>query len=214
MKCCSKIRQNKIRALTVLMFTVNTVIAFSQNSVVSTGLAYDMDMAKSLCDELPLENVEGVWLYPEDNVTVLILNDKREETKLQYPEYTISVIETSDARIKPGDVIGKLSSTPQEKTFKIELFGEKKNDLLLKPKSCLATLSSDNEAFIIKKQKAPFKGRLNFNFNRLLPGFWKIVSLGISQNTNSASAEPPVGMIKIYPSYDGNGSSRRKVRYL
>lgn len=180
----------------------------------SPKVAYDIEMAKEICSELPLENVEGIWLYPDDKVTVMILNEPDNSGNILFPSYTVSVVETSDARLHPGEVIGKLIATVQDNVYKIELSTEKKNDLLLKPKSCLATLSKDGDTFLIKKQKAPFKGRLNFNFNRLLPGFWKIVSLGISQDTNGASVNLPVGMVKIYPSYDGNGSSRRKIRYL
>ena len=115
--------------------------------------------------------------------------------------------------LPPCEAIFLLYSTSDNKVFRIELSTERKNDLLLKPKSCLATLTKDGDEFVIKKQKAPFKGRLNLNLSRLLPGFWKVVSMGISQQNNN-TVQVPVGMIKIYPSYDGNGSSRRKVRYL
>lgn len=173
---------------------------------------YDIDKAKEVCDELPLEEIEGIWLYPEDNITVLILSSG-EGLNHEMPGYSISVIETTDARLHPGEIIGRLITTPEERKYKIELFTERKNDFLLKPKSCIATLNKEGDALVIKKQKSPFKGRLNLNFNRLLPGFWKIVSTGISVN-GSGSVNPAVGMMKIYPSYDGNGSSRRKVRYL
>ena len=180
----------------------------------SSKVAYDIDMAKEMCDQLPLENVEGVWLYPDDKVTVLILRQEEKVASPEFSTYSISVVETSDARLHPGEVIGSLTATAQDKVFKIELTTERKNDLLLKPKSVLATLNNDSDAFIIKRQKAPFKGRLNLNLSRLLPGFWKMVSMGVSQNGNNSSVQLPAGMIKIYPSYDGNGSSRRKIRYL
>ena len=203
------------KGIKLLFLCVASLLSLSSLAQKNSGqsIAYDIDMAKEICDELPLENIEGVWLYPDDNVTVLILLDE-EGPNFGMPSYQISVVETSDARLHPGEVIGKLTATPEDGSYKIELATERKNDLLLKSKSCLAKLSSDGEAFIIKKQKAPFKGRINFNFNRLLPGFWKIVSTGISQNNEAASLQPAVGMIKIYPSYDGNGSSKRKVRYL
>lgn len=183
-------------------------------AIAQSHVAYDIERAQEICDELPLENVEGIWLYPDDNVTVLILKDDERTGNQLFPSYSISVVETSDARLHPGEIIGKLQATPDDKVFRIELSTEKKNDLLLKPKSCLATLSKDADTFIIKKQKAPFKGRLNFNFSRLLPGFWKMVSMGISQQSTGGNINIPVGMIKTYPSYDGNGSSRRKIRYL
>ena len=178
-----------------------------------TKVAYDMEMAKEICDNLPLQAPEGIWIYPDDMVTVLILNDNNEDYT-GFPSYSITVVETSDSRLHPGEKIGSLTSSADESAFKIELATERNNDLLLKPKSCMATLSKDGEKFILKKQKLPFKMRLNLNFNRLLPGFWKIVSTGISQSPNSTNTEPPAGMVKIYPSYDGNGSSKRKVRYL
>lgn len=180
----------------------------------SPRIAYDIDMAKEICGELPLENMEGIWLYPEDGVTVMILNDQDRLNINSLPSYSITVVKTSDARLHPGEEIGKLYATADENVFKIELSTEKNNELLLKPKSCMATLSKDGDSFIIKRQKSPIKGRLNFNFNRLLPGFWKIVSAGITTNGSGNSYQLPIGMVKIYPSYDGNGSSRRKVRYL
>lgn len=175
--------------------------------------AYDPEMAEEICRQRPLESVEGIWLYPDDKVTVMILNESDKEIANSFPEYVISVVDTSDARLHPGDVIGRLYATSEDKTFRIELSTESKNSLLLKPKSVLATLSKEGDTFLIKKQKSPFKGRLNFNFNRLLPGFWKIVSAGIN-SSGSNQIQAPVGMVKIFPSYDGNGSSRRKVRYL
>ena len=177
-------------------------------------VAYDIDTAKEICNDLPLESVEGIWVYPDDKVTVLILNDNEKDIVSVLPSYTISVVETSDARLHPGDIIGKLKATPSKDVFQIELATEKKNDILLKPKTVTATLGKDGDTFIFKRGQTGLRGRLNINLNRLLPGFWKIVSLGISTNSGSRSVEPPVGMVKISPSYDGNGSSRRKVRYL
>ena len=199
-----------MRRTVATIFPLLTVLAVL---AASPKVAYDPGMAREICDELPLENVEGIWIYPDDHVTVMILKDK-DTNATAWPTYTVSVVETSDARLHPGDIVGKLKATPRQDTFSIELMTEKKNDYLLKPKSVLATLSKDGDSFLIKRQKAPFKGRLNLSLNRLLPGFWKIVSIGVSQNNNRENIEPPVGMIKIYPSYDGNGSSRRRVRYL
>ena len=197
----------------LIPIAVSLLIAPSVNAK-SPHIAYDIDMAKEICAELPLESVEGVWVYPDDKVTVLILNDQSKAGS-SLSSYNISVVETSDARLHPGEVIGKLYETAQDGVFEIELSTERKNDLLLKPKSCLATLSKDGESFLIKRQKSALKGRLNLNFNRLLPGFWKIVSTGVSLNPNGGnSVAAPIGMVKIYPSYDGNGSSKRKVRYL
>ena len=178
----------------------------------STPVAYDIDKAKEICLERPLDNLEGIWIYPEDRVTVLILRKEQPEKISSLPEYSIRVIEGEDCRLQPGVEIGTLGATPNTNTYKIELFTEEKNNILLKPQSCLATLSKEGDSMIIKKDKSPFKLRLNLNFNRLLSGFWKIVSVGLNKNTQNT--EPPVGMVKIFPSYDGNGSTKRQPRYL
>lgn len=187
---------------------------FSLGNAQASETAYDIDKAKEICDEWPLQSVEGIWVYPDDKVTVLILKDSGKGGVAEFESYSISVVQTDDSRLHPGDKIGYLYSTAKEGEYRIELSTERKNDILLKSRSCLATLSKDEDALLIKKQKAPFRGRLNLNFNRLLPGFWKVVSTGISTNGTGRNAEPAVGMVKIYPSYDGNGSSRRRVRYL
>lgn len=176
-------------------------------------IAYDMGQAIEICSDLPLESIEGIWNYPEDKVIVLILSDKDNSKYQGSLTYSISVVKTEDTRLKPGEIIGTLTSTAETGVYKIELATERKNNFLIKPKSCLATLSKEGDSFKIKKQKIGLKGRFNLNLNRLLPGFWKIVSTGFSSVAGS-SEEPPIGMVKIYPSYDGNGSSKREIRYL
>ena len=186
---------------------------FSLSATIMPEQIKDVDAAKEYCSEQPLEPMEGVWLYPDDNVVVMIMRETAGQTSHSFPVYNLWVVESSDTRIRPGDKLGTLTATAQENTFNIDLATESKNGLLLKPKSCLASLSKEGDSLLIKKQKSGIKGRFNLNFNRLLPGFWKIVSSGITTG-NGTSVQTPVGMVKIYPSYDGNGSSRRKVRYL
>lgn len=181
----------------------------------SVPVAYDIDMAKEICMEKALDNLEGIWIYPDDRVTALILRKDKKERISGLEEYTIMVVEGEDCRIPPGTEIGTLYATANDNVYKIELKTEEKNSILGKPESCLATLSKNADALIIKKSKSPFRLRLNLNFNRLMTGFWKIVSMGINKNqSTSQSTEPPVGMVKIYPSYDGNGSKRKSPRYL
>lgn len=197
-----------------IIITIFLLLSCQLSTVKGERRAYDLEEAIDICKNLPLQPLEGIWIYPDDNVTVLILADESVKPSSGLDSYIISVIESSDCRLTPGETIGTLSATPQKEIYKIELFTEKNNEFLLKPKSCLASLSKNSDVLILKKSKSKLKGRLNFNFNRLLPGFWKIVSTGISINGSDNSAEAPIGMVKIYPSYDGNGSSRRKIRYL
>ena len=57
----------------------------------SPVVAYDIDMAEEICSQLPLENIEGIWLYPDDKVTVMILHDDNDRRN-SFSAYTISVV--------------------------------------------------------------------------------------------------------------------------
>lgn len=175
----------------------------------------DIDRAIEMCTALPLDPIEGVWAYPEDCVTVLILK-KDSQSLSTLPEYEISVIESDDTLLSPGEIIGRIIASAEASKYEISLFTEKHKDLLQKSNSCMATLSKDADALILKdNNKKKFNFRLNFNPSRLLPNFWRIVRISASLGNNSNSSQQhPVGMVKIYPSYDGNGSSRRQPRYL
>lgn len=173
---------------------------------------YDIDAAIAYCDSVPLQSPEGIWIYPEDAVTVLITVRKLLSQSV-LPTYDIRVIDTSDSRLRPGDILGILTATPENNKFEVQLFTERKNDLLLKPKTILAQLSNEGETMILKKEKSKISLRFSFNPSTLLPKMWRIIRLNTSTSGN-ASVNPVIGMIKIYPSYDGNGSSRRQIRYL
>ncbi|MDE6772767.1 MAG: hypothetical protein K2J49_09210, partial [Muribaculaceae bacterium] len=84
--------------------------------------------------------------------------------------------------------------------------------ILSNPRSCIATLSKDGETIILDKEEKSLKLRFSLNPSILLPKMWRIVRIGTS--TSKPKANPPAGMVRIYPSYDGNGSSRRSPRYL
>lgn len=194
-------------------FILMTTCSFGSLYAEGPHVAYDMQMAKEICTELPLDQIEGIWEYPDDHITVMMLRNEKLGSEV-FPVYDITVVETTDSFLHPGDYIGKLEATAKDGVYKIELLTEKKKELLLSPKSVTAELSKEADALLIKKQKSPFRLRLNLSFNRLLPGFWKIVSTGISPNNNTDNTKPPVGMKKIYPSYDGNGSVKGRIRYL
>lgn len=178
---------------------------------------FDMGAAREICDSLPLSGIEGVWLYPDDRVTVLIIRNPR-LSSTEFTTYKMTVVETSDCNLHPGDRLGTLTESAEAGKYNIELFTERKNGLLLKPRTCRAEISKDGESIIFKKDKNKLNFRLTINPYTLLPGLWKIFRTNVSTSpfntTSSSSPVPAAGMIKIYPSYDGNMSSRRSPRYL
>ncbi len=203
-----------MRRLSIAIAVAVCAFFFPTPSVARNHIAYDIDRAREICDSLPLEDPEGIWIYPEDNVTVLVMKD-RQVSSSSLPSYTISVVETTDCSLKPGDIIGRLHASPSKTKYSLELFTERKNNILSKPKKCLAEISDNGETIILKRDKSGFRIRFSFNPSTLLPRLWKsVLRVNSSKSNSSSSNEPPVGMVKIYPSYDGNGSSRRSVRYL
>lgn len=176
-------------------------------------VAFDIDKAYEICDSLPLDNIEGIWLYPSDNVSVLVLRkDMVAATSL--PEYEIRVLESSDCNLLPGECIGNIYSTSDAKKFSIELFTERKGLNLLKPKTCTAILSNDCDVLTLRHSSSKYRLRLNLNPSALLPNLWKsMIRIGTSSSVKDSESIHN-GMIKTYPSYDGNGSLRRYPRYL
>ncbi|MDE5882494.1 MAG: hypothetical protein K2H60_12255 [Muribaculaceae bacterium] len=187
-------------------------VGFFSSSAVNQDTIYDIDAAKALCDSLPLQSPEGIWIYPEDGVTVLVTQKKQLSTS-QLPIFEIRVVETSDVRMHPGEVIGLLSATPERNKYEAQFYTERKNDLLLKPKTVVAQINDEGETMILKQTKPKFNFRFTFNPSILLPKMWRVIRMNTTSGNNTSST-PAIGMVKIYPSYDGNGSSRRQPRYL
>lgn len=200
------------RIVSILIAT--SCVLLSSYVTAYTPVAYDMAKAMEICDSIPLENPEGIWIYPDDNVIVLILKDK-EKSQIALPVYNISVIKSNDVRLSPGDLIGSLQASVKPKKYLMTLMTERKKGILSRPSSCMAELSDEGETILVNNDKDKFKLRFSINPRTLLPGLWKVVSLGASSSSSFPDSKAiPSGMIKIYPSYDGNGSSRRSPRYL
>lgn len=168
-------------------------------------VAYDLDMAQEICASRPLDALEGVWIYPDDNVTVMIL--RSDDTAYgAFRNYDITVVASTDCLLSPGDRIGTLSAGADPRQYRLTLQTRRGAEGLAGQRECLATLDKGNDALFVKGKK--LKWRLNpFTF---LPRFWRIARVSVD---NPLDRMQP-GMLRIYPSYDGNGSSRREPRYL
>lgn len=156
--------------------------------------------AREFCDKADLQPLEGLWSFPTDDVTVLIYrSDERKGL------FDITVIEAADCSLKPGMKIGELSASADPDKFNLKLYSSIKKGILGSPLTATAVYSENKESLTVKKISFQFR----INPTRLLPSFWRMASVSIRQR------EPaPEGMIKVYPSYDGNGSTRRGPRYL
>lgn len=160
----------------------------------------DILEAIEICDELDIRPIEGLWSYPEDDVMVMILRDEAMEG-----EYAVYVVESADCSLKAGQRLGSLKESPDAAKYGLSLFTTVKKGVLRTPCNATATLSASGDAIRVTKPSLKFSLRMY----RLLPSFWRTVGVSV-KDANSV----PKGMIKVYPSYDGNNSSRRVCRYL
>ena len=161
----------------------------------------DLLEARELCDRADLRPVEGLWTYPEDDVTVLVYRDDHNPGL-----YNIYVVEAADCSLSAGQKLGELHTSADPEKFNIKLFTASQKGVLKFPIDAVATFSESKESLIVKKKS---NIRLRIHPTRLLPSFWRLASISVNPKESA-----PEGMIKIYPSYDGNQSSRRAPRYL
>lgn len=186
------------RIIKLLIFSI--AVAFHFIKATAFEPPADYLEAMEFCDKADLRPIEGLWTYPEDDVTVLIFRSDNQKGL-----YDIFVVEAASCSLTPGMKLGEIHSSADPDKFNLRLFTSVKNGILSVPQDAVATFSESKEAFIIKRSSLKIK----LNPSRLLPYFWRMVSISVK------SADPaPEGMIKLYPSYDGNNSSRRAPRYL
>ena len=186
----------KLARLLLTLFVVAGTWAFPMKA----SAPMDLIAAREFCDNADLRPVEGLWSYPDDDVTVLIFrSDERKGL------YDITVVEAADCDLLPGMKIGELTASADPDKFNMKLFTNIKKGILSSPLATTAIFSDSKESLTIKKSSF----NIRINPIRLLPSFWRLVSVSFK------SREPaPEGMIKVYPSYDGNNSSKRGPRYL
>ena len=160
-----------------------------------------LDSAIAWCQGRPLDRIEGVWHYPDDHVRVLI----RKVEQHDY-QYEILAIDSEDLSVIPGEKIGEVRITADPARFVMRLFTSRRNGHPASPRECSASLTACDDGLAIEVPKRSWR----FNPLAILPRFWRIVSVRRSDPVKSQ----PVGMQRIFPSYDGNGSSRFHIRYL
>lgn len=159
----------------------------------------DIAEAREFCDQADLRPVEGLWSYPQDDVTVLIYRSDAAGV------YDITVVDAADCSLSPGMRLGELRESSDPAKYTLQLYTKVKKGLLSVPVKALAEYSDAKQSMTVKKSTM----KIRFNPTRLLPYFWRMVT--VTMNTREGA---PEGMIKVYPSYDGNGSSKREPRYL
>ena len=126
--------------------------------------------ATELCDRSDLRPIEGLWTYPEDDVTVLIY--RSDEKKGVYDIY---VVEAADCSLKAGMRLGELRQSADPDKYNLKMYTSIKNGILSVPQDATATFSEAKESITVKKSSI----KIRINPTRLLPSFWRIASFSL-----------------------------------
>lgn len=160
----------------------------------------DIATAMELCAQADIRSVEGIWHFPDDEVTILIWRSP------DFPDrYDMTVLEADDTSLSGGDRIGFLESSPDPSKFSMTLCTEISNGMPRIPRQLLATYTAERETIVTEWIKI----RISLKPSRLLPYFWKFAGFRFSNPLDRL----PHGLQRLFPSYDGNGNSRRTTIY-
>ncbi|MDE6297952.1 MAG: hypothetical protein K2L89_08900 [Muribaculaceae bacterium] len=180
----------------------NATASTDSSRDIYTGKISDMGRAVEYCDRAPLEKIEGIWEFPEDNTRVLI---RRSNQKKKV--YDLIIISSPDCRLKTGETIGEITPSVEDDKLRLSLYTSRRDNILTDPSNCLA-LFNDKEG-TIRVEKRKFK--ISLRFTRYLPKFWRMLSLFSSDNPTD---KLPKGLVRIYPTRSGNISDPRQPIHL
>lgn len=162
----------------------------------------DPQSAREWCDTTALHPVEGVWLWPDDDVTVAVC---REPESLP-ARYALHVVATPDCSLAPGEVLGYLEPTTDARRFRLSVYTGRRRKTLDGLAGCAVTMSDDNNALRVESPKIKIK----WNAVSLLPRFWRLVRISV----DDPASRLPAGLVRLYPSADGDGDRRTYPLYL
>jgi len=193
--------------ITVLILLVLCVAktTYAKPNVPPRGVLTGFDMLKALeyCDTHPLDDIEGIWDYADEGFSCLIMAD---DDVARPDGYNIVVLESEDARLRPGIIIGHIYPTPDPSIFDIWMYTTFKNTSVCSPQECMAKLNADKQGLTLMKRRLKF--RFSLSHIALLPWFWRMARV----NVEDPVRDIPRGFVKVCPSSVNNRS--RKTRYL
>lgn len=163
---------------------------FSGGLSAQTGQIHDMGEAREYCINNPLARIEGIWEFPSDNTVVLIKENKTGRKQV----FELFVITTPDCRLHPGEKIGELTPSVDKNRYALSLYRSKRDGVLTDPGHCSALFNDKEGSIKIEKRKAKFS--LNTRIFRLLPEFWRLVSM---IKVDDPESRLPEGMVRVFP---------------
>ena len=172
-----------------------------RQSVVLHGV--DVDSMRVRLDELDMQPLEGIWYYPNEEMTLGIERYKGQHNI----GYRIILLDSPDINVMPGTVIGYIASSAVDNKYQLWLYSQRDRVTLIKPLECVATL--DAKATTLTFDPPHWKVKVRVNIARFLPTLFN----GVSIVPDKVEERLPVGFRKIYPE-GGDGAPFNRIRYL
>ena len=173
-----------------------TLLIAAHAAAIRADSITDMGAARDWCDSTMTHRVEGIWEFPEDETRVLVRKQTASATR-----YVITVVESPDTRLVPGEEIGQMQASPDPTKFEMTLYRTKLKGAAGNPGKCLAVLDEKNDALLVQGRKMKFSLASRW----FLPSFWRAVRISVKNPLDAL----PRGMVRIYPA-----NSRRQPDYL
>ena len=190
--------------LSFLMLLPLVVVAGNgvpKRSVILAGL--DVDSMRVRLDETDMQPLEGIWYYPNEEMTLGIERYRGEHNI----GYRIILLESQDINVMPGTVIGYIARTAQDNKYQLWLYSQRDKVTLIKPLECVATLNA--AATTLTFEPPHWKVKVRVNIARFLPTLFN----GVSIIPERVGESTPIGFRKVYP--EGSDKSPfNRVRYL
>ena len=190
-----------ILSLMLLPLLAEAANGVPKKSVILAGL--DVDSMRVRLDETDMQPLEGIWYYPNEEMTLGIERYKGEHNI----GYRIILLESPDINLIPGMVIGYIAASAVDNKYQLWLYSQRDRVTLKKPLECVATLNSTSTTLTFDPPH--WKVKVRVNIARFLPTLFN----GVSVVPEVTGERAPIGFRKIYPE-GGNGNPFNRIRYL
>ena len=197
------VQRSVIILLTCFLLPLIAVAAdgIPKKSVILHGL--DTDSMRVRLDETDMQPLEGIWYYPNEEMTLGIERYKGPHNV----GYRIILLDSPDINVMPGTVIGYIAASAVDSKYQLWLYSQRDRVTLIKPLECVATLNKT--ATTLTFDPPHWKVKVRVNIARFLPSLFQ----GVSIVPEKVGERLPVGFRKIYPE-GGEGNPFNRVRYL
>lgn len=172
-----------------------------QSTVVLPGI--DEATMKAKFAETDMQQMEGIWEYPNEEMKLAIERYKGEKNIA----YRIVLLASTDLELIPGTVVGYIARSAVANKFQLWIYTERSKVGLKSPLVCVATLSADGTSLTFDPPHYKVKVRLN------LARFFSKIFRGVSVTPEKVEEKLPVGFRKVFPA-NGNGEKFNEIRYL